>query len=43
VPPAIEAESGLLFGNHFAICYNPEFLRQGTAVADFYVPLTQKV
>ena len=43
VPPAIEAENGRLFGNHSAICYNPEFLREGTAVADFYAPSTQKV
>ena len=38
VIPALEAESGKQAGKSFAICYNPEFMREGTAVADFYAP-----
>jgi len=38
VIPALEAESGKRAGEGFAVCYNPEFMREGTAVADFYAP-----
>jgi len=36
--PAMEAESGKKAGKDFALCYNPEFIREGTAVADFNSP-----
>ena len=38
VIPTLEAESGRRAGTDFAVCYNPEFMREGTAVADFYAP-----
>lgn len=38
VIPNIEAKSGRKAGKDFAVCYNPEFMREGTAVADFYAP-----
>jgi GDP-mannose 6-dehydrogenase len=38
VLPNIEAKSGKKAGRDFAVCYNPEFMREGTAVADFYSP-----
>jgi GDP-mannose 6-dehydrogenase len=38
VAPAIEKTSGRKLGSDFAVCYNPEFLREGTAVRDFYAP-----
>ena len=38
VIPALEAESKKKAGRDFAVCYNPEFMREGTAVADFYAP-----
>jgi len=38
VIPAIEAASGLKAGRDFQVCFNPEFLREGTAVADFFNP-----
>jgi GDP-mannose 6-dehydrogenase len=34
--PAIEQASRLRAGKDFGISYNPEFLREGTAVADFF-------
>ncbi len=38
VLPAIESASGKVVGRDFAVCYNPEFLREGTAVDDFFHP-----
>lgn len=38
VVPALERASGKKAGKHFAVCYNPEFLREGTAIKDFFNP-----
>jgi len=38
VIPALEASSGKRAGVDFGLCLNPEFLREGTAVRDFYQP-----
>jgi GDP-mannose 6-dehydrogenase len=38
VIPALEAASGKSAGVDFAVIYNPEFMREGTAVADFFQP-----
>jgi len=36
--PTLEAASGRRSGADFVVCYNPEFMREGTAVADFFEP-----
>jgi len=36
--PALEAASGKRAGVDFAVCFIPEFLREGSAVADFFEP-----
>jgi len=38
VIPALENASGKRMGNEFGLCVNPEFMREGTAVADFLEP-----
>jgi GDP-mannose 6-dehydrogenase len=38
VVPAIAAASGLAEGEGFAVAMNPEFLREGTSIRDFYDP-----
>jgi len=38
VIPTIEAASGKQAGTDFAVCANPEFTREGSAVADFLNP-----
>ena len=38
VIPSLEAESGKHAGKDFTVCYNPEFMREGTAVGDFHSP-----
>ena len=38
VIPALEEASGLKAGLDFGLCINPEFLREGTAVADYFHP-----
>lgn len=36
--PAIEMHSGKKAGREFGICFVPEFLREGSAVSDFFEP-----
>jgi GDP-mannose 6-dehydrogenase len=38
VIPALEKSSGLKAGEDFGLCINPEFLREGTAVHDYFHP-----
>jgi GDP-mannose 6-dehydrogenase len=38
VVPALEAASNKRNGVDFAVCFHPEFLREGTAVSDFFAP-----
>jgi GDP-mannose 6-dehydrogenase len=38
VIPFLEKHSGLQAGQDFGVCYNPEFLREGSAIYDFNNP-----
>src|ERR1700691_4147388 len=38
VVPTLEKASGKPIGRDFGVCVNPEFMREGTAVADFLEP-----
>jgi GDP-mannose 6-dehydrogenase len=38
VVPALERTSGKTAGTGFGVCINPEFLREGSSLKDFYAP-----
>ena len=38
VAPALERTSGRVVGDGIAVCVNPEFLREGSSLLDFYNP-----
>lgn len=38
VTPTLEKSSGKGAGKDFSVCINPEFLREGTSLKDFYAP-----
>jgi GDP-mannose 6-dehydrogenase len=38
VRPALESTSGKKAGKDFGLCVNPEFLREGASLKDFYAP-----
>ncbi len=37
VVPALQRQTGVT-GNRYGVCYNPEFLREGTSIRDFHQP-----
>ena len=38
VIPILEESSGKVAGRDFGVCFNPEFLREGSSIDDFYEP-----
>ncbi len=38
IVPALEKASGKVVGRDIHVCYNPEFLREGSSIRDFYDP-----
>jgi GDP-mannose 6-dehydrogenase len=38
VIPALESSSGKVAGREFGVCFNPEFLREGSAIRDYRDP-----
>ncbi|MGI8828231.1 MAG: nucleotide sugar dehydrogenase [Candidatus Limnocylindria bacterium] len=38
VIPALERGAGRALGQGYTVCYNPEFLREGSSIRDFYHP-----
>ena len=38
VVPALESASGKKLGKDFGVCFNPEFLREGSSIRDHYNP-----
>lgn len=38
IQPALEASSGLKAGRDFSVCFQPEFLREGTSINDYDNP-----
>jgi GDP-mannose 6-dehydrogenase len=38
VIPILEQASGKRAGQEFGVCFNPEFLREGSSLSDFYAP-----
>ena len=36
--PILERQSGKVAGRDFGVCMNPEFLREGTSIRDYYTP-----
>lgn len=38
VIPILERTSGKTLGQDFGVCFNPEFLREGSSIKDFYAP-----